>query len=142
MNWMGGLRFARIARLLLLCGLTSGFVTSHVKAQYAYMCGEFNEFDSAIWSYHIEPSGALTPIAGSPFPGPSFPAGSMALDPKGNYLYITDPTNALVWTYTIEKNGALILLANTFSWSSPINQPSLDPAPPRLRHIVSARKAT
>jgi 6-phosphogluconolactonase (cycloisomerase 2 family) len=107
MNWMGGLRFARIARLLLLCGLTSGFVTSHVKAQYAYMCGEFNEFDSAIWSYHIEPSGALTPIAGSPFPGPSFPAGSMALDPKGNYLYITDPTNALVWTYTIEKNGAL-----------------------------------
>ena len=103
----GRMSFSLTVRLLLSCGLISGFLTPQVKAQYAYMCGEFNEFYSAIWAYHIEPSGALTPIAGSPFPGPSFPAGSIALDPKGNYLYITDPTNALVWTYTIESNGAL-----------------------------------
>jgi 6-phosphogluconolactonase len=107
MNWMGESRFARIARLFWWCGLTSSFLTPHVKAQYAYMCGEFSQFYSAIWAYHIESSGALTSIAGSPFPGPSFPAGSMALDPKDNYLYITDPTNSLVWTYTIESNGAL-----------------------------------
>jgi hypothetical protein len=48
MNWMGESRFARIARLFWWCGLTSSFLTPHVKAQYAYMCGEFNQFYSNI----------------------------------------------------------------------------------------------
>jgi 6-phosphogluconolactonase len=50
--------------------------------------------------------GALTPIAGSPFPAGVSPNAS-ASDPTGSFYYVTDPATNQLIAYTIQSNGVI-----------------------------------
>ncbi len=43
-----------------------------------------------IWGYRIQPSGTLTPVAGSPFPTPNTQPRGGAVDPFGRFFYATN----------------------------------------------------
>src|SRR5580700_5849938 len=64
---------------------------SSLRAQFVYVT---NEGDSTVSGYTIDPStGALTSIAGSPFPadaGPFSGPSSMAVDPSGKFAYVAN----------------------------------------------------
>lgn len=62
-----------------------------------------------IFAYTIGTSGALTPIAGSPFAAGNQPS-SLGADGTGKYLYATDATANKVLGYSIATSGALSTL--------------------------------
>jgi 6-phosphogluconolactonase len=68
---------------------------------------------SGVHVYAIDrSSGALTALAGSPFPAGGAP-NSLAFDASGNYLYVAantgppSPYNTLISTYSVDSSGAL-----------------------------------
>jgi 6-phosphogluconolactonase len=88
--------------------------------------------------YGIEPTtGALHPIAGSPFPANSAPnilLGHMAVDPLGHTLYVTNSSTTQhlygVAAYTLDQStGALTLPVN--------GSPSAEPVPAQAIVISS-----
>ena len=66
--------------------------------------------NSRIFAYNIGSNGALTPVAGSPFASPS--AGSMALDPTGQFLYVGSNK---------DQNNAVSVYSNTAGTLTPIS---------------------
>lgn len=77
---------------------------------------------ATIAAYTIAPStGALTPIAGSPFPVTCSGAfcvndnnpGPMLYDAADSTLYLADVTDWVVGAYSVGSNGALTFIANT-----------------------------
>ena len=66
--------------------------------------------NSRILAYNIGSNGALTPVAGSPFATPS--AGSMALDPTGQFLYVGSNK---------DQNNAVSVYSNTAGTLTPIS---------------------
>jgi 6-phosphogluconolactonase (cycloisomerase 2 family) len=100
----------KLIRLLFLSVVATGFgfLTSPLKAQFAFVLAGDESGFSSVWAYHIETTGTLTLVAGSPLPvGASF-TGALALDQKGKYLYVTDPDDGLVWGFTVDTTGAVI----------------------------------
>jgi len=88
--------WSAVAAILVLLGIP-------LKAQFAYV-GESGD----IYGYRINPStGALTPIAGSPFAAGLAPY-SMAVDPSGRFAYVPNYAGNNVSGYTIDPTtGAL-----------------------------------
>jgi len=82
-----------------------------VHAQFAYVA---NEGSNNVSAYTIDPStGALTTIAGSPFPAARFPA-SVAVDPGGKFAYVSDENSNNISAYTIDlSTGALSAIAGS-----------------------------
>ncbi|HMG36464.1 MAG TPA: beta-propeller fold lactonase family protein [Blastocatellia bacterium] len=64
-----------------------------------------NGNSSSITVFSIAANGALTPIAGSPFPASNKPNGSK-VSPNGKFLYVTEDTN-LIEAFNIAASGAL-----------------------------------
>jgi 6-phosphogluconolactonase len=99
--------WSAVAAILVLLGVP-------LKAQFAYVGNPIynfarNVYDSGnIYGYTINPStGALTPIAGSPFAAGSAPW-SMAVDPSGRFAYVPNSSGNNVSGYTIDPTtGAL-----------------------------------
>jgi 6-phosphogluconolactonase (cycloisomerase 2 family) len=76
---------------------------------------------ATIAAYTIASSGALTPVAGSPFPVTCSGAfcvndnnpGPMLYDAADQTLYLADVTDWVVGAYSVGTNGALTFIANT-----------------------------
>ena len=66
-----------------------------------------NAVDNNVSGYRIDAtSGALTPIAGSPFPAGSFPR-SVVVDPGGKFAYVANQVSNNVSAFRINESGAL-----------------------------------
>ena len=64
-------------------------------------------------AYAIAASGALTPVTGSPFAAGTKPY-NVAIDPKGNFAYVTNFGSNNVSAYTINtSSGALTPVAGS-----------------------------
>jgi 6-phosphogluconolactonase len=82
-------------------------VTVDVLGRCVYVA---NDASSNISAYHIAENGALTPVAGSPFPGKK-PV-SVAVDFWGRFLYAANEFGG-VSAYCIRENGALTSVAGS-----------------------------
>jgi len=80
-------------------------------AQFVYAA---NTGSNDVSAYTIDPrTGALTPIAGSPFPAGSAPV-SVAVDPSGKFAYVANFNSSTVSAYTIDpRTGALTPIAGS-----------------------------
>lgn len=76
-------------------------------------------FEDNIRVYGIGASGALTPVAGTPFLNGtgSGPAG-VAVSPTGHYLYVAGLFNATVTAYSFDASGTLTALAPSYTFGT------------------------
>jgi 6-phosphogluconolactonase len=74
-----------------------------LRAQFVYVA---NEESHNVSAYRIGANGALTPVAGSPFPAGSRPR-SVVVDPTGKFAYVANKFGDNVSAYSIAANGAL-----------------------------------
>jgi 6-phosphogluconolactonase (cycloisomerase 2 family) len=97
-------------------------VTVDPTGRFVYAASQTGDDVSA---FVIDPStGALTTVAGSPFPADSQP-GSVRVDPSGRYVYVTCGRSNNVWAYSIDGNtGALTMIARYPSDSSRQGSPN------------------
>jgi 6-phosphogluconolactonase len=65
-----------------------------------------NAASNNVSAYSIGPNGALTPVAGSPFPAGSDPR-SLAVDLLGRFVYVANGHQFNVSAYRIAESGAL-----------------------------------
>ena len=77
-----------------------------------------NVVDGTVSAYSIGPNGALTPVAGSPFPGQGTLASSLAVDPFSRSVYVTNSisnsSSETVSAYSINPTtGALTPVAGS-----------------------------
>jgi 6-phosphogluconolactonase len=86
-------------------------LTNPLLAQFAYVA---NATSNNVSGYTINATtGALTAIAGSPFPAGSFPF-SVAVDPTGKFAYVANSSSNNVSGYTINATtGALTAIAGS-----------------------------
>jgi 6-phosphogluconolactonase len=71
---------------------------------------------SSISAFTFNSSGAISPVAGSPFAstGAAIPnLNTVAIDPKGRFVYATDSANNAVAGFAIQPSGALTLLSGS-----------------------------
>jgi 6-phosphogluconolactonase len=94
-------------RLLLLTVLGISFLVAPLKAQFVYVLAADTTGIDRIWAYSMDSTGALTTLSTSPYAAGFSLSGSLAIDPKGKYLYAVDPDDALIWGYTIDATGTL-----------------------------------
>jgi DNA-binding beta-propeller fold protein YncE len=103
------------ARLWLALAIAVSLFAAPLRAQFAYVA---NEFSGDVSGYTIDPStGALTPVAGSPFTAGAFPV-SVAVDPSGKFAYVANGGSSFVSgnvsAYTIDPStGALTAIAGS-----------------------------
>jgi 6-phosphogluconolactonase (cycloisomerase 2 family) len=76
-----------------------------------------NEAGRSIDVFTVAPSGALTPVAGSPFTIDAFPLG-MGTDPTGSFLFAGNQDIRSVISFSIAANGVLSLPFEAFLPSS------------------------
>jgi 6-phosphogluconolactonase (cycloisomerase 2 family) len=64
--------------------------------------------NQAIDVYHMTPTGALTPVAGSPFETVTGYNGGVALSPNNRFLFVTDPFgNDGISSFAVSNGGSL-----------------------------------
>jgi 6-phosphogluconolactonase len=80
-----------------------GLLVPSLRAQFVYVA---NLGSSNVSAYRIGSTGALTPVAGSPFTSGD-ELWSIAVDPTGKFAYVTNEFDNNVSAYSIESNGAL-----------------------------------
>jgi len=91
--------------------------------RFVYVANGYGGSPGTVSAFTIDASsGALTPVAGSPFSVPTDPKASfgqslpnsVTVDPSGGILYVTDSWQADIWAYAIdEPTGALTLLPDS-----------------------------
>ena len=115
----------RLACLLLICII---FLLSVVSA--AGQTAPQNVYGSTasqLAGFSIAASGALTALAGGPFSDPQFQGGLMAIDGKGQFLFLIDRVTSGVWMFQIQSDGSLKrVLGSPFFAPAPGN---VGPAP-------------
>jgi 6-phosphogluconolactonase len=80
-------------------GLRFVYVTNEITSNFS--------FNGNVSAYRINPTtGALTPVAGSPFPAGNTPI-SIAVEPSGRFVYVANDGDNNVSAYRIGENGAL-----------------------------------
>jgi YVTN family beta-propeller protein len=73
--------------------------------RFAYVA---NQLSGDLSAYVIDPDGALTPIAGSPFAATGTAPASLAVDPNGRYLYVVNNASNDISVFAIDSaTGAL-----------------------------------
>jgi 6-phosphogluconolactonase (cycloisomerase 2 family) len=85
-------------------------------------------------AYAVEPaSGALTPIAGSPFPAGNGPD-AIAVDPTGRFAYVSNQADGTISAYLIDRSsGALRVIAGSPFAAGPA--PTAVAVDPSSRHL-------
>jgi 6-phosphogluconolactonase len=81
--------------------------------RFAYVA---NRSSNDVSAYRIGFNGALMPVMGSPFPTGSAPASSpssVAVDPFGRFVYVTNDQSSSVSAFRINKSGALSPVAGS-----------------------------
>src|ERR1700736_6081290 len=115
----------RLACLLLICII---FLLSVVSA--AGQTAQQNVYGSTasqLAGFSIGASGVLTALAGGPFSDPQFQGGLMAIDGKGQFLFLIDRVTSGVWMFQIQSDGSLKrVLGSPFFAPAPGN---VGPAP-------------
>jgi DNA-binding beta-propeller fold protein YncE len=108
-------RFQVTSALALTVSLLA--VVAPLHAEFAYVT---NLTDNTVWGYAVDrASGALTVIAGSPFPGGSFPI-SIAVHPSGKFAYTANVGDNTISGYAIDPgSGALTALTGSPFIGSP-----------------------
>jgi 6-phosphogluconolactonase (cycloisomerase 2 family) len=91
--------------------------------RFVYVANGYRGSPGLVSAFTIDAnSGALTPVAGSPFPVPTDPKSSfgqslpnsVTVEPSGGILYVTDSWQSDIWAYAIdEPTGALTLLPDS-----------------------------
>jgi 6-phosphogluconolactonase (cycloisomerase 2 family) len=89
--------------------------------------------DGRVAGWTIGAGGALTAIAGSPFPivGTAGTTGGIAIDPSGHFLYVTDSHNNDVVAYTINQTTGVLTAFTTgspFAAAGGATPVSIDPS--------------
>lgn len=113
-------RFAFIAALSLIV-LSSAIIAAAQSSAAPKFLYAVNEFSNNISAYTINPNtGALTPVAGSPFATPALPHW-MAVSPSGNFAYaVTDnSTVASLVTFSIDSRTGALTQSGTTGLPSP-----------------------
>src|SRR6266481_3079729 len=100
-------------------GTTPWSIALDPTGRFAYVASGYRGSPGIVSAFTIDAnSGALTPVAGSPFPVPTDPKSSfgqslpnsVTVDPSGRILYVTDSWQSDIWAYAIaESTGALTL---------------------------------
>jgi trimeric autotransporter adhesin len=113
--------------------------------KYVYLTNPYdNAGNGSIAAFTINPtSGALTPVAGSPYVPPESQPFAVALDPGGQYLYVANGNSTRVSTEGIGAGGVLALDVSTAVSGSPTNESfslAVDPVGPHL-YVGSADNA-
>jgi 6-phosphogluconolactonase len=75
---------------------------------------------NTVSAYRIAENGALTVVAGSPFPSGKAPA-SVAVDRIGRFLYVANIGDNTLSAYRIAGNGALVSLASVVAGIEPVS---------------------
>lgn len=98
------------------------------KFLYVAMSGTANA-NHGISAFTVDPSsGALTQIAGSPFPTGNDPQG-IATDPSGKFLYTANIQDKTVSAFTIDSSGALTVVSGSpFTTQAAPAALAIDPA--------------
>jgi 6-phosphogluconolactonase (cycloisomerase 2 family) len=89
--------------------------------------------DGEVAGWTIGAGGALTAMAGSPFPivGVAGTTGGIAIDPSGQFLYVTDSHNGVVVAYTINQTTGVLTPFTTgspFAAAGGATPVSIDPS--------------
>jgi 6-phosphogluconolactonase (cycloisomerase 2 family) len=89
--------------------------------------------DGKVAGWTIGTGGALTAMAGSPFPivGVAGTTGGIAIDPSGQFLYVTDSHNGVVVAYTIDQTTGVLTPFTTgspFAAAGAATPVSIDPS--------------
>ena len=107
--------------------IAGSLFASPLRAQFAYVAN-FNS--NNVSAYTIDPStGALTAIAGSPFPAGSFPH-SVAVYPSGKFVYVVNEGATNISGYTINPStGALTtIVGSPFTTGGDPRSMAVDPS--------------
>ena len=85
------------------------FLPASLRAEFVYVA---NAGSNNVSAYSIGPNGALTPVAGSPFPAGSDPR-SLAVDLFRRFVCVANALSNNVSVYRIGANGGLTLVAGS-----------------------------
>jgi 6-phosphogluconolactonase len=85
------------------------FLPASLRAELVYVA---NAGSNNVSAFRIAESGALTPVAGSPFPAGRDPR-SLAVDLFGLFVYVANAASNNVSAYSIGPNGALAPVAGS-----------------------------
>lgn len=76
--------------------------------QYVYASTSLTASTSQVGGFSKDAAGALSPLSGAPFSDPAFQGGPMAIDGKGQFLFVLDHDNSNIWMFQINQDtGAL-----------------------------------
>ena len=105
--WGGSMRACFKLWSVVAVGLA--VLSASLRAEFVYVA---NAGSNNVSAYRIAESGALTPVAGSPFPAGSDPR-SLAVDLFGLFVYVANAASNNVSAYSIGPNGALTPVAGS-----------------------------
>ena len=96
---------------MLAIGLT--LLAGPLRGEFVYVANENGNGSllGSVSAYRIGPHGALTPVAGSPFPAGDLSL-SVAVDPRGRFAYVANE-GGNVSAYRIGPHGALTPVAGS-----------------------------
>ncbi len=116
-NGSGNVDRADVTHVLVSC--TEG-------GRFAYVA---NQLSNDLSAYSIDSAtGALTPIAGSPFAASGTAPAALAVDPNGSFLYVVNNGSDNVSAYSIAAGGTLSAAGVPVSTGSAPDAVAVDPA--------------
>ncbi len=118
-------------------GTTPLSVAVDPTGRYVYVA---NYSSNSVSAYRIGAGGALTAVAGSPFPTGALP-GSVAVDSTGHYLYVVNTGDKTVSAYTINQNSGVLTQISGSPYTGGYNPQAVvaNPTGPYL-YVVSRGK--
>ena len=100
-NWILGWLMRACFKLWSVVAVGLAFLPASLRAEFVYVA---NAGSNNVSAYRIAESGALTPVAGSPFPAGSDPR-SLAVDLFGLFVYVANAASNNVSAYSIVQTG-------------------------------------
>jgi len=94
------------AKLWSVVAFCLALLSASLRAEFVYMATIDGAMAAPPWPIESHKNGALTPVAGSPFPTGG---NSVAVDPLGRFVYVANNNTAIgtVRAYVIGPDGAL-----------------------------------
>jgi YD repeat-containing protein len=129
-------------------GLSPVFTAAGTSGKFLYVVNHCSEptctvATGSVSAYAIDPNtGALTAIAGSPFPAGASPGG-IAFDPSGLFAYVINDQDATVSIYTVDpSSGALAQISGSPFAANSTGSVAAAIDPMGLRFFVAAQCTT
>jgi DNA-binding beta-propeller fold protein YncE len=107
--------------------------------QFAYVANIGSKFGGTVTGFSIDgKTGALTPVAGSPFAAGTGPS-SVAVDPRGQFAYVTNLTDNTVSGYSIDRKTGTLTPVPGSPFAAGISPSSIAVDPTgRLAYVANA----